>query len=100
GLRTDAVEVTQNAVLVVRAGEELIGVPVPPIDPLDGLIYEPRRGGARMRENRLQCGSLNDDVVHATRFGMVNALVHVDCCAAYLNGLLAELGRPRLPVVR
>jgi hypothetical protein len=79
---------------------ELRGAPMPKLTLVDdGLCFAPCSGGVRMRENRLARGGYNHEVAEAARFGMVNTLYHVDRCAAYLNGILNELGATSLPRV-
>lgn len=99
-LTTAEVTVGTRAVLVGDAGGHLAGRPLPPLMPEDGLLFEPRAGGVRARDNRLSGGAGNDDVIHATRFGMVNALMHATRAARMMNGLLADHGVTAIPPVR
>jgi hypothetical protein len=92
------VRVGVRAVLVRASNGELEGVPLEPIEMCGGALrFAPSRGGVRTRDNRLAAGGHNDAVAEATRFGMVNAFVHATNAAAFFNGLLADLGAPRLP---
>lgn len=95
------VTVESRAVLVaVGSGGVLHGVPMAPIDTVDGaLCFNPCAGGVRTRVNRLDAGAHNHAVAEATRFGMVNVAYHVIGVARTLNRLLAELGSAPLPSV-
>ena len=63
------------------------------------MSFDPAKGGVRTRENRRARGAFNTLVSEANRFGMVNAYVHADIAARYVNALLASLGAPPLPPV-
>lgn len=93
------VRVRTRAVLVeVGPDGELRGRATDPLVLRDGaLCFDPSKGGERARENRRARGAFNALVAEANRFGMVNAYVHADRAAVYVNRLLAEAGGQPLP---
>jgi hypothetical protein len=95
------VSVEQRCVLFGRRRDgELFGRPMAPLRLRGGALrFDPAAGGVRTRENRLAGGAFNAAIAEAARFGMVNAFFHVRCAAAYMNGLLRQLGVPALPAL-
>lgn len=95
------VSVESRAVLVAHGPNGLLsGVPMDPIEAVEGrLCFDPAGGGVRTRINRLESGAHNRRVADATRFGMVNVLVHLADAARSVNRLLADLDVPPLPPV-
>jgi hypothetical protein len=82
-------------------GTGLVGRPMDPIVETDGrLVFEPRDGGVRTRENRLARGGHNEEVADALSFGMVNAFHHSSRGLGYFGTWLDELGGPPLPDLR
>jgi hypothetical protein len=97
-LAGEDVTVSSRGVAVVDVGGDLIGDRLDPIELRAGaLCFDPSGGGVRTRENRRARGTYNAIVAEATCFGMVNAFVHASRVASFFNGLLADLGAPRLP---
>lgn len=64
-----------------------------------GFIFEPSRGGGRVDDRTVPGTKRRGRYVEAARFGECNTYYHVDRIAAYLDGLIRELGRSSLPRV-
>lgn len=94
--------VSNRCVLVGTAADgSLFGRPMEPIEPTDGALrFDPKAGGVRTRFNRYANGAFNEDIAEATRFGMVNALHHMQIASRYVDQLLHELGGPCMPSVK
>src|SRR2546422_3470044 len=63
------------------------------------FMFEPTRGGGRVDKCAVPGTKRRVRYVEASRFGEVNLYYHVDRIAAYLDGLIRELGRSSLPRV-
>ncbi|HEX9607220.1 MAG TPA: CapA family protein [Gemmatimonadaceae bacterium] len=63
------------------------------------FIFEPSRGGGRVDDRLVPGTKRRGRYVEAARFGECNTYYHVDRIAAYLDGLIRELGRSSLPRV-
>ena len=63
------------------------------------FLFEPGRGGGRMDKVTLAAPDFRWRYTQASHFGEVNTYYHVDRIAAYISGLLRELGSPSLPRV-
>ena len=63
------------------------------------FLFEPGWGGGRMDKVVLAAPDFRRRYIQASHFGEVNTYFHLDRIAAYVNGLLRELGRPPLPRV-
>ncbi len=63
------------------------------------FLFEPGKGGGRLDKVALAEPDFQWRYVQAARFGEVNTYFHVDRIAAYVDGLLHELGAPSLPRV-
>jgi hypothetical protein len=63
------------------------------------FCFEPGRGGGRMDKVVLAAPDFRWRYIQASRFGEVNTYFHLDGIAAYVDGLLRELGAPSLPLV-
>lgn len=63
------------------------------------FCFEPGRGGGRMDKVVLAAPDFRWRYIQASRFGEVNTYFHLDAIAAYVDGLLQELGAPSLPPV-
>jgi poly-gamma-glutamate capsule biosynthesis protein CapA/YwtB (metallophosphatase superfamily) len=68
-------------------------------DAAGAFLFEPGRGGGRIDKEVMADGEMRSRYVQAARFGEVNAYYHLDRIAAYVDGLLGELGRSPLPRV-
>lgn len=68
-------------------------------DPDGNFYFEPYRGGGRMERYPFTEPEMWERYISASRFGEVNAYYHTDRVAAYVDGLLRELGYPSLPPV-
>ena len=67
---------------------------------VDGdFLFEPGKGGGRLDKVALAEPDVRWRYVQAARFGEVNTYFHVDRIAAYVDGLLHQLGAPSLPRV-
>ncbi len=63
------------------------------------FLFEPGKGGGRLDKVALAEPDFRWRYVQAARFGEVNTYFHVDRIAAYVDGLLHELGASSLPRV-
>lgn len=63
------------------------------------FLFQPTRGGGRVDKCEVAATKRRARYVEAARFGEVNTYYHVDRIAAYLDGIIRELGRPSLPPV-
>ena len=63
------------------------------------FLFEPTRGGGRVDKCAVPGTKRRGRYVEAARFGEVNTYYHIDLIAAYLDGLIRELGRSSLPRV-
>jgi len=63
------------------------------------FLFEPGKGGGRLDKVALAEPDFRRRYVQAARFGEVNTYFHVDRIAAYVDGLLHELGASSLPRV-
>lgn len=63
------------------------------------FLFEPMRGGGRVDKCEVPGTKRRARYVEAARFGEVNTYYHVDRIAAYLDGIIRELGRSSLPPV-
>jgi len=63
------------------------------------FLFEPGHGGGRVDRPDDPGPGIRARYVEAARFGEVNTYYHVDLIAAYLDGLIRELGRSSLPRV-
>ncbi|HEY6088510.1 MAG TPA: CapA family protein, partial [Gemmatimonadaceae bacterium] len=63
------------------------------------FLFEPTRGGGRVDKCEVPGTKRRARYVEAARFGEVNTYYHVDRIAAYLDGIIRELGRSSLPPV-
>ena len=63
------------------------------------FIFEHFRGGGRMDLAVLAAPEVRSRYIQASHFGEVNTYFHLDRIAAYVDGLLSELGAPSLPRV-
>lgn len=63
------------------------------------FVFRPRSGGGRLDKLALPDDAFVVRYSEASHFGEVNSYYHVDRLAAYLDALLAELGRRSLPKV-
>jgi hypothetical protein len=63
------------------------------------FLFEPARGGGRVDNRDVPGPNRRARYIEAARFGEVNTYYHTDLIAAYLDGLLRELGRSSLPPV-
>jgi hypothetical protein len=63
------------------------------------FVFAPGRGGGRLDKVALAEADFRWRYVQAARFGEVNTYFHVDRIAAYVDGLLHELGASSLPRV-
>ncbi len=61
------------------------------------FLFEPNRGGGRVDNRAVPGAKRRGRYIEAARFGEVNTYFHVDLIAAYLDGLIRELGRSSLP---
>jgi hypothetical protein len=61
------------------------------------FMYEPRRGGGRLDKILLAPADMRWRYSQASYFGEVNTYFHLDKIAAYVDGLLRQLGAPSLP---
>jgi poly-gamma-glutamate capsule biosynthesis protein CapA/YwtB (metallophosphatase superfamily) len=68
-------------------------------DAAGAFLFEPGRGGGRIDKQVVADSEMCSRYVQAARFGEVNAYYHLDRIAAYVDGLLDELGRSPLPRV-
>jgi len=67
---------------------------------VDGdFLFAPGKGGGRLDKVALAEPEFRWRYVQAARFGEVNTYFHLDRIAAYLDGLLRQLGAPSLPPV-
>lgn len=64
------------------------------------FLFDPGRGGGRMDKRLLAKERFRSRYIQASHFGEVNTYYHLDRIGAYVDGLLQELGAPRLPRVR
>ncbi len=63
------------------------------------FLFDPGKGGGRLDKVALAEPDFRWRYIQAARFGEVNTYFHVDRIAAYLDGLLHQLGAPSLPRV-
>ena len=63
------------------------------------FLFEPGRGGGRIDKVVLAEPDFRWRYIQAARFGEVNTYFHLDRMAAYVDGLLQELGAASLPRV-
>ncbi len=63
------------------------------------FLFEPGRGGGRIDKVDLAAPDFRWRYVQASHFGEVNTYFHLDRIAAYVDGLLRELGASSLPPV-
>ena len=63
------------------------------------FLFEPGRGGGRLDKVVVGEPDFRSRYIQAARFGEVNTYFHLDCIAAYVDGLLQRLGAPSLPRV-
>ena len=63
------------------------------------FLFEPGRGGGRIDKVVLAEPAFRWRYIQAARFGEVNTYFHLDRMAAYVDGLLQELGAASLPRV-
>lgn len=80
------------------------GVRVMPIgdaqpDAEGDFLFVPSQGGGRLDKVVLATPECLHRYVQASHFGEVNAYFHLDRIAAYVDGLLDQLGHPSLPKV-
>ena len=80
------------------------GVRVLPIgdarpDAKGDFLFDPGRGGGRLDKVVLAAPEDRERYIQASHFGEVNAYFHLDRIAAYVDGLLDQLGYPSLPKV-
>ncbi len=81
-----------GAVLSVPIGDAVPGA--------DGNFnYGRHRGGGRLDRVLVADPGLRERYIEASHFGEVNTYYHLDRMAAYVDGLLSELGAPGLPQV-
>jgi poly-gamma-glutamate capsule biosynthesis protein CapA/YwtB (metallophosphatase superfamily) len=75
--------------------------PVPVGDALPNaagdFIFDHGRGGGRMDQKWLRSPKYQIRYIEASHFGEVNTYYHLSLIAAYIDGLLRELGAPTLP---
>lgn len=63
------------------------------------FVFDPARGGGRVDKIPFAVRRRRTRYVQAARFGEVNTYFHVDRIAAYIDGLLRQLGARSLPRV-
>ncbi|GHO90138.1 hypothetical protein KSF_001860 [Reticulibacter mediterranei] len=68
-------------------------------DEQGNFLFEPGRGGHRMDQVGQVLPEARWRFIQASHFGEVNTYFHLDAIAAYVDGLLDDLGRPSLPRV-
>jgi hypothetical protein len=89
----------------INAPDPVTGRPEPtPIGPArpdaqGNYLFQPGRGGGRLDKVDVADAGMRERYVEAAHFGEVNTYFHLDRIAQYVNGLLRELGAPRLPPV-
>jgi hypothetical protein len=105
-----------NAPLASKTGSRIVPIGNALPNPDGDFIFEPGRGGGRMdKVNRdgasafpaefLESGvpfpepEFRWRYIQAAHFGEVNTYFHLDLMAAYIDGLLGQLGAPSLPRV-
>lgn len=82
-------------------GSGTAGVPIGDAqpNPAGDFLFQPRRGGERVDWGAIVAPEARQSHVEAAHFGEVNTYYHLDRIAAYVDGLLDELGAPSLPPV-
>ena len=90
----------ESAGFVRLADGALVSIPDAQPDANGNFVFQPRHGGISAARNERDGGKHWERIIEAAQFGQVNAYFHASRLAAYVSGLLGEIGAAQLPPIR